>query len=554
MLKIIKALIVICSILHFDLTMGQTKSCVEPKNAPLCPNSGSTLLDETYPVQSFVISTEGYRTNKGNSSTSNYRENNIQLPASFVSSIILGYSENFPEILVPTQIGEDFDLLKNEVTKKLLSSGFPQTQIDLSISKIKRVDDAAYTWQQDYFESFVDLETGRPNLRAMSSYDKHSAASSTKSLGDALSCGTTGKPLTNLKMGVGGFGELNKAKDTYIKDKFNGGRSWGSGEMGGNIEGLPGGLCLKGNNQANDFVSQYCGSAENFVEVDVGWLEVGHVDELVKVVPTRPKVAPEECNFSVMVASPDAGLEALKNPEFANRPFIELGTKDAALIKARIDEIVNSKANKVLCNAFKDVDSAPKKNDNSIKSKAIKAFYNILSINSFTAYAGGNVLSTSGCAKKLAEVTNRQMFDLLMNDPDFVETNKLVQIKMNKAKADMAAKLKQRLPQCTNIKFIDAPDIFHNTYFAEIDGVKQLPEPGRAGSIFPNPTNSVLANETMIVSETPNKAFNDIVKGQLKNSGLKTAFVDTWNYAHSGDGNMHCSSHSIPYCQPRGKK
>jgi len=58
----------------------------------------------------------------------------------------------------------------------------------------------------------------------------------------------------------------------------------------------------------------------------------------------------------------------------------------------------------------------------------------------------------------------------------------------------------------------------------------------------------------MIVPKSPNIEFNLHVKNILANQGLKSKFVDTWNYANSGDGNMHCSSHSLTYCSPRGKK
>ena len=139
-------------------------------------------------------------------------------------------------------------------------------------------------------------------------------------------------------------------------------------------------------------------------------------------------------------------------------------------------------------------------------------------------------------------------------DEDFSLINKLIQEKMNKNKDEIKAKMSKRLPQCKNVKFVDVPDLFYGYGLVEINGKKELPEPGNGRSLFPNPTNSVLANKTMIVSQAPNAAFNSSVKEALTNQGLKTNFVNTWNYAHAGDGNMHCSSHSLTYCKPRGQK
>lgn len=531
------------------VTIASAQDCPDIKKAPLCPNSGSTLLDDTYPNQAFVISTEGFNTNKKNNPSSQaFKESNLLLPSQFVTSIMLSYSSNYPEILVPSS-AYDFEELKLAVSKNLQVANVPQAKIDQQLAKIKMVDAPSYTWQQDFFESFANLETGKPDLRAISSYAKTPISSSdyTTAISSSLECGTVGAPLQDQKTKTS-VSSLNSAD-----------KSWGNGEMGGNIEGLPGGLCLKGNNQAKAFVSQYCGSEENFVEVEVGWLDVGHTDELIKVIPTSPKVSPPECSFSIMVASPEAGLETLKDPVYANRAFIELNTKDPGAIETKMKDIVNSGSGKSLCEILK---KSHKESSNDAKGKnkgtgASQAFIKVLSLFSFNAFAGsgGKSTSTFSCVNALKEITNRKMEELLSKDQTFVDTNKLVQEKMNKAKSTMAAKLKERMPQCKNINFIDVPDIFYNPgLFAEINGVKELPQPGMINSLFPNPTNSVLANETLIVSEAPNYAFNDKLSKQLKQVGLKSTFVDTWNYAHAGNGNMHCTSHSIPYCQPRGNK
>jgi hypothetical protein len=157
------------------------------------------------------------------------------------------------------------------------------------------------------------------------------------------------------------------------------------------------------------------------------------------------------------------------------------------------------------------------------------------------------------CFMQLKEVTNLQMSEFMKSDEDFKLLNTLVDEKMQKNKDAINSKLKERLPQCKDFKFVEVPDLFYGHGIAEVNGKPELPQPGNMLSLFPNPTNSVMANQTMIVSKSPNKAFDLSVKLELEKQGLQSKFVDTWNYAHTGEGNMHCSSHSLTYCRPRVK-
>jgi hypothetical protein len=522
-------------------------NCNSLSPAPLCPDSGSTILDETYPTQAFVVSVQGYHTSSSYSSYSKEPEN--ELPADFIISILESYNAERPEIFVPAAKSEFEDLIK-KVEENLLKSGLSPLLIQKQVSSIKHVEAQSYTWQQDYFESFISPDTGRPVVREVSSYRNLSSMEKSASINGFKSKSNgceieIGKPLKDYKGTKGG-----DPKTT----------SWRNGEMGGNIEGLPGGLCLKGNNQAEDFVSQYCGprELENAVEVDVGWMEVGHVDEIIKVVPIFPKKNPEECNFSVWLASPRLGLEVLKKPVVGSKKFIDHSDLTESELNQKIQDIINSAAGKKLCSLLEDfIIDENKDNPNVPSSKAKGAYFwhfflHTMIQNSYADDIGG--ITTNNCSKKLAKITNAEMALLMDKDQDFQLMNKLIQEKMDANREMIEKKLKERLPQCKDIQFVEVPDLFYGHGMAEVDGKMELPEPGNGRSLFPNPTNSVLANQTMIVPKSPNIEFNLHVKNILANQGLKSKFVDTWNYAHSGDGNMHCSSHSLTYCSPRGKK
>ena len=517
-------------------------------DAPLCPDSGSTILDETYPTQAFVVSVAGFHTNPENSG-----EPDEKLPTDFIVSILQSYPTGAPDILVPAA-SEDYDLLIKSLETKFLASNMSQADVAKKLASIKKIETKlSYTWQQDYFESFINPDTGRPVVREVSSYGRIGSKTKNNILGRFNSTASgceieKGPPLT-------GFLNSQIPNDGSST-------SWGNGEMGGNIEGLPGGLCMKGNNQADDFVAQYCGPKEkgNAVELDIGWMEVGHVDEVVKVVPNFPKKKPEECNFSIWLASPKMGLETLKSPSEANKKFIDLSDLTEKEGDQKIKDILNSLAGRQLCKLLKEYEINDTKIDSDAsKPKAKGAF--LRRILDFTliqnAHAGVIVDDQVGeqdCFTQLKKVTNSEMAELMEKNDDFMTANNLIQEKMDQNKKNMSAKLQERLPHCKNIKFVETPDLFYAHGLAEVDGKMELAEPGNARSLFPNPTNSVLANQSMIVPKSPNKAFNLKIKEDLEKQGLKSKFVDTWNYAHTGDGNMHCSSHSLTYCRPRGLK
>lgn len=522
--------------------------CKTKSDAPLCPDSGSTILDETYPTQTYVVSVSGFHTRSGYS-----QETSEKLPTDFIISLMQSYPNGAPEIIVPAAT-EDFALLVKSLEEKMLASKMTLAEVNKQLSNIRNVATKySYTWQQDYFESFINPETGRPVVREVSSYQSLDSNYKKRALGSFSS------PLSRCEI------ERGPPLEDFLSHGITSGtnsKSWGNGEMGGNIEGLPGGLCMKGNNQADDFVAQYCGPKEkgNAVELDVGWMEVGHVDEVVKVVPNFPKKKPEECNFSIWLASPKMGLETLKSPSEANKKFIDLSDLTEKEGDQKIKDILNSLAGRQLCNLLKEYEINDTKIDSDAsKPKAKGAF--LRRILDFTliqnAHAGVIVDDQVGeqdCFTQLKKVTNSEMAELMEKNDDFMTANNLIQEKMDQNKKNMSAKLQERLPHCKNIKFIETPDLFYAHGLAEVNGKVQLAEPGNARSLFPNPTNSVLANQSMIVPKSPNKAFNLKIKEDLEKQGLKSKFVDTWNYAHTGDGNMHCSSHSLTYCRPRGLK
>ena len=536
--------------------LAQNECLKKDPSVPLCPSSGSTLLDDTYPVKSYVISTS-----RGESTVDKGGVDiGMEVSVDFISKVMNSYANTpeQPEIVVPTDEGSYNELVKR-LKEKFQKEGMDDEKIQTKINQIKHADVKEYTWQQDFFESFVDPATGTPSLRPIASYDEKlkektgkGVVDYTKSISQSLNCVESGNflrsnTLSGMKQGTytEALVEESKGGSSYKKNMMQN-ASWWGGEMGGNIEGLPGGLCLKGNNQSQKFAQQYCGSVDNMVEVDVGWLSVGHADEVIKVVPVFPKSQPEECSFTIWLASPTKALEVMKDPNYAKRSFVEEDSDDST----DFNDIYLHVKKTGICDLLKSYDPSGSNQGGDSGSSVIEAYIKRV-IDNLKMDAHAADTSKISCKAKLRNITNGDMARLIESDPDYSLTNKLVQEKMNNTKEEMKKKLAARLPQCKEIKFLDVPDLFYNKTFAEINGEKVLPQPGVAGSLFQNPTNSVLANKTMIISETPNFGFNDYMKKLTQKQGIKAEYVDTWNFAHISDGNMHCSSHSLPYCRPR---
>ncbi|MFZ4715787.1 MAG: protein-arginine deiminase family protein [Bacteriovoracaceae bacterium] len=536
-----KWLILITCFLLLPLLEVKALSCNEEKEIPLCPASNSTILDDTYPTQSFVISARGAFTDNDNTGVG---EAPYEMSSDFVATVLQSYGANKPQIIIPTEKAR-FDLLILKVKERLKLAHYSESQITEALAAIIWVDNNSYTWQQDYFESFISPQSGTPVVRPISSLGTEAGKPSSDFMSKLQN-----KTLSGIKDYSICPVEIGSPLKSF-KDKSP--LATSAGEMGGNIEGLPGGLCFKGNNQAWEFVMQYCGSKENVVEIDNAWLGTGHIDEIMKVVPTFPKKNPSECNFSLLAASPKKAFEVLKKE--STKPFLDLSGLNSIQRKAKIEKFlklgegvhsISKSVGGILCEMIVKIPVSPVTKPNS-KINAVN-LWNILIVNAFAHEAVQN------CSQRLEQVTNGEMVKAFEENEAFMLLNNLIQEKMDKNKEIVLASLKQRLPNCTNINFVDVPDFFVGETFAEINGKKVLAEPGMAFSLFPNPTNSVVSNKTLIVPESPNAAFNQEYKEVISKQGMKTHLIDTWNYAHRGGGNIHCVSHSIPYCRPQDSK
>lgn len=514
-------------------------NCIINNNAKNCPTSGSTLLDDTYPVTAYVISQKPFI----ESSTSK------KLPLEFILSILKAnnYSANSPQILVPSD-KNSFENLKLELKEKLNNINKYSESI---LEKVVHVDTQAYRWQQDYFQSFVNLNTGNPTLRKILTYRGPPPSS------DAVKKISEASKFCNIEYG-------NGIDDSKVFGSTH------NGHMGGNIEGLPGGLCLVGNNFNKYTTSEFCGEKSNIVSIDTDWLKVGHVDEIIKILPNKKNIHNNECDFSIMAASPRKAIELLNSSQDKNEKIFDVNDLTDPKLTLEISKINdfrtsrnNGSIGQKLCTYYnlqlnsniKTKLPPDKKDKNKLENKVKQVFNLLNNLSNFNAWGGVTPVSESTQPECKIDELNINAFLNAFNSKEEKQFNELVQKSIDESVKNVISRIYDKLPQCRNkIRVIEVPDLFFGFMEKHSNGSFELARPGIGTSFFPNPTNSVISNETLILPHPQNKIFKNYIMKSMDEIGLKSTFIDTWDYSHLGDGNLHCISQSIPYCLPASNK
>ncbi len=567
----------IVSTLLLCLSLPALADVCNNSSAPACPSSGVRILDDTYPTQSFVISTQSFaETGAGK-----------ELPRRAMLELMRAYNfnpETTPNIIFPARRA-DFDELKPLLIAEMVAGGQSVASATALVnSRLRHAEAEPYTWQQDYFEATFNPADGQPRVNYSQIYaerdrlERMSTRPSFNAIAATNACGLTAGP--ELLTGVG-TPQQNLIDPGHGARLINDTAALGTpptenAEFGGNIEGLPGGLCLVGNNMTERFATQVCGPSANIVRAEVNWLSVGHVDEIFKVVPDRREIAgrPRECAFSIFSADTNLGLSLLKNPGALNQATLQ------RRLDARVTEgfagmasddnfqrsVSNPPAMRIICPLVSEpagpASPAPSGGRGSrVRGAFIKLFF-LENAHAVDIVLNEEDQSALRCARRSGEVTNRQFAASVEALPDLVTYNTRIQESLERSRATMYNSILARLPQCRPF-FRTMDDMFTKVpnYFSpaspQLAGASllngQLRNPGaNANSFFPNPTNSVMANNSLLYPGPVPQAYREYLDARTRALGLTPTHLDTWDYAHTGSGNIHCSSHSIPYCRPAG--
>jgi len=326
-----------------------------------------------------------------------------------------------------------------------------------------------------------------------------------------------------------------------------------SGNNGGNIEALPGGFCLSGDNQDwKNFTSGYCGKKENHIKFRTKWLYVGHVDEIVSLIPDNNQ--PKSCNFALQYASPKKALELLR--QHPNDNFFNFKKESTFLQSNHENGYVN-----YFCEAYLKQKGLAKNTEKLYRLKPNNNLHNyFLRKKSKRKIASlehlkmdNNSLKNYSICKK---IKNSDFLDFYKKSAVLKANNLSIETIIKNDTKKAVEKIKKRTG--CDVKAAAVPQLFYQNGFSNEKKIEinfkdyeDLKIDQRMDSIFPNPANSVLLSEKNILYPEPhNESFKNYLIKLGKIRGFNANFYETWDNFHTGSGNIHCVVNTIRVCKP----
>lgn len=487
-------------ILFLTLLFAKEVTCTPqqaPKDLPKCPNG--KILSENFPVKAIAMSLFPNSYQRRNEEVKNMVKR------------ILNSSKNPPQIIlsIPPR-------LYTEILQDIEASALSAEDKQIQRQALVTTEVVRYTWQQDYFEAFINPNTGIPELREIGGHRQ-----GRRGMAPSLSSLTA---------------NLNACEYTTGESLMA--RTYHEGLDGGNIEALPGGICVVGGQgfpsdvDFHHYLDQFCDKDPNKrIKAPTDWLQIAHVDQIFKVVRNKNRKAP--CDFSVALSSPRTAFQLLM--ENSSQKFMSpnTGNRDLDQIRGRTRYETNP-ALKTICEEAKKIYSPS--TPTTQKGNAVSSLF-ILS-----AFAGTS--TQISCS----DLTNGEVMNVLSQNENFKEYNYAIQAEIDTFREEIRRKLKLQFPSCET-DFIDVPDFFEPKPFENKMGKKILPKRG-SSSILPNSTNSITVNDLIFSSDSGNSAFREYLKSAYTSRGLNVEFVDTMDTLHPYGGNLHCATHTIHHCSP----
>jgi hypothetical protein len=406
----------------------------------------------------------------------------------------------------------------------------------------------SYQWQQDYMQPYVNPKTGTTEIRPVKNYGIDRGDNWVDSLPQQI----TSNPVIaacGIKLGEP-INELNNPDKDIV-----------SGSYGGNIEGYPGGLCLLGDDSFLDnkestswqkYAKEICPTAnqndptDKVIKVPTSWLRVGHADEIMKVVKDPQNKAP--CDYAVVVASPAKAIELLNQKP--DEEFINFSNK--GIDKENLSKMKNWEGFLYICRAInfsKDHVNPNNTDSPRNKVKGTHFFKKIIDTIINTSYAQAVLLDgppPSYC--DIGKVKNADVAKIFKdpNNPLGIY-NDLVAQKIKGLIVELKAR--NEAIGCKDTKILELPDLFYSDVdpIKKADNTYELPL-GTGLSLFPNPTNSISVNNSVITPQQFNKSFEKSITDSYKEIHLGVEFVDSFESAHMKNGNLHCSTNTIHFC------
>jgi len=490
--------------------------------AQVCPPSGKKVSNELWPLKFASISNQAF-VNKPSAQN---------VPALFAAKVMASWQgKQAPELLVfekdlASTINKDkfWQDFHAELERKKVS----KAEQEKLKTNIKFVSSFGATWQRDHSVYTVDYP------------------SKTVQMHNFLEKKNDGQTIVENS-------EIFKKReiiDFTVDNTKN-----ENGNAGGNVLGIPGGLCLTGNNIDLRAAESFCPEKDR-IQIETHWLWTGHVDEFIKFVPDlADENSPPECRFKILANSPQKALELLASrPNEAFRTTLLSGEE----LKDEKNVIFREACMIMHASGFHFKKPAPSKKG----SKAKSAWYEQLSLISPTwaqavddgSWIMERDLETSQimerCLSREDEINNRNIHQSILKNKNIFRANEAIEESIKNSLGIIKSSLRKRLPQCDlSNKVIPVPQIYTGAEIHKEKGRTVLSDPGTSQTVFPNITNSVTSNGTLIISDQRNQAFKDYTDVTMKSLGLRADYIDTLFFSDLGNGNIHCATASVHVCE-----
>lgn len=508
----------------------------DQKNLPVC--SPGKLIPETFPAAAIVISDE---TPLGKDSA---------MATELSEKIIKAYanSDQFPALVVSGR-DETLSQIRAQVEANPTLTEAQKKRIQSSIVQIKGV---AYTWQQDYFKAFINPATGLPVLRDIGGYEKF--YSENQSSWIPFMSGPKGYGVDSLQSVLKNCGfEKGEPLKQPVKPKYSPNRGHTSGTDGGNILSLPGGLCgigldkFSSSKEAIRFAEQFC-DPKDVVVLPTSLFEVGHTDELIKVIKNHKQAAP--CDLSLMIGSPRVAEELLRsqpNDLFLSPPSPSSKGKEAEFYS-------KSEGLSDFCGEIKR-NRSPQKQKKYWEERGVGTQSLLREIIGEKAHAESlGTLFWNQWNRDCLKMTNLEVAEVLKNPRSEIGAyNRQIQIELNTFKEELKKKILAKFAKNGSFRceldFLEVPQIFTGGFV--INEKPPRLQRGLGKSLVPSPVNSLIVNRTMITSDPMNQSFKKYISESFQARGYESDFFDTFEKMHLNSGNVHCMTQAIPVCRPR---
>lgn len=279
---------------------------------------------------------------------------------------------------------------------------------------------------------------------------------------------------------------------------------------GGNLEVLPGGTFLRGvqkkegyqrpnsswgyyaeTNAQRDQEDALDDSDNRVLDLDISFVQTGHIDELFNVIKTNAK-AP--CDYAVLASDPKLAISILEK------------------------EAKQKNSNNGKCSKFEYEKLRTRFNEEKgFSSNDLEEIYSSNCING--QHINSFVSSDAFSISKRINVED--------SDSNYERQKKNIK--------ELVKELK-KTTKCKNPRIIPIPVLYRDgfSYTPElVNGAVQTPAKGASKVILPR---------------TYFKPFDDYVKNELKNYGVETTLVNDLNY-HLNSGEVHCGTNTARLCK-----